>query len=255
MWKMFVADLDKTLADLEGNISEYTAEVIRASQKKGIKWMIATGRGYGTVLPIIKNANLNVDFILLNGAQYRSAEGEIQLKEVIKKTAVNRIISYLQQEEVGFEINTAQESYVSTVRSKGENKDVLPLEKFDAASHDVLKFFVFSDKLEKIEKVKKELALWKDLQVSSSAEWNIELTSASADKAIMLERVAEAYSMKKDEILIFGDGENDKKMFQLFPHTRAVANAVPSVKMLAEKVIEEHDKDGVAREVVRILNE
>ena len=35
---------------------------------------------------------------------------------------------------------------------------------------------------------------------------------------------------------------------------RAVLCAVPSVKMLAEKVIEEHDKDGVAREVVRILN-
>ena len=52
---------------------------------------------------------------------------------------------------------------------------------------------------------------------------------------------------------VFGDGENDKRMFREFAHSCAVKNAVPAVRKLAEKIIESNEENGVAKEINRIL--
>ena len=50
-----------------------------------------------------------------------------------------------------------------------------------------------------------------------------------------------------------GDGKNDILMFEKFPHSRAMGNAVESLKKIAEKVIESNRDDAVAQEVCRLL--
>jgi len=65
--------------------------------------------------------------------------------------------------------------------------------------------------------------------------------------------IAEYYGWSKEEVLVFGDGNNDISMFEKFPHSRAVKNAVESLKKNAEKVIESNRDDAVAQEVCRLL--
>lgn len=69
----------------------------------------------------------------------------------------------------------------------------------------------------------------------------------------MLKRAAEFYGVPKDEVMVFGDGENDETMFREFCHSRAVKNAVPVIRRLAEKVIAGNQKNGVAKEINQIL--
>ena len=78
MIRMIVSDLDMTLTGKNGEMSVLTAEIIRRSQQMGISWVIATGRGFETVKPVLKKADIDLDMILLNGAEYRSCNGEKQ---------------------------------------------------------------------------------------------------------------------------------------------------------------------------------
>ena len=69
----------------------------------------------------------------------------------------------------------------------------------------------------------------------------------------MLKRAAQFYDIPYEEVMVFGDGENDKRMFREFAHSCAVKNAVPAVRKLAEKIIESNEENGVAKEINRIL--
>ena len=49
-----------------------------------------------------------------------------------------------------------------------------------------------------------------------------------------------------DEIITFGDGDNDISLFEVATESYAVENADPELKEIASAVIGHHDEDGVA---------
>ena len=54
--------------------------------------------------------------------------------------------------------------------------------------------------------------------------------------------------------MVFGDGVNDVCLFREFCHSRAVANAVPQIINMAEKVVADCEENGVAREVAEMFS-
>lgn len=50
-----------------------------------------------------------------------------------------------------------------------------------------------------------------------------------------------------DRLVVFGDGENDRDMFEIADEAYAVENAVAGLKNRATAVIGSNDSDGVAR--------
>ena len=97
MIRMIVSDLDMTLTGKNGEMSVLTAEIIRRSQQMGISWVIATGRGFETVKPVLKKADIDLDMILLNGAEYRSCNGEKQYYEALPQDICEEL-HFLQRE-------------------------------------------------------------------------------------------------------------------------------------------------------------
>lgn len=69
----------------------------------------------------------------------------------------------------------------------------------------------------------------------------------------MLKRAANYYGISTKEIMVFGDGYNDETLFCGFRHSRAMENAVPYIRRLAEKVIGSNGNNGVAKEINQIL--
>jgi hydroxymethylpyrimidine pyrophosphatase-like HAD family hydrolase len=56
-----------------------------------------------------------------------------------------------------------------------------------------------------------------------------------------------------EEILYFGDSLNDLPVFELVPHTIAMANALPEVKARAWGLTASNNDDGVARSLSDLL--
>ena len=60
----------------------------------------------------------------------------------------------------------------------------------------------------------------------------------------ILRMVTEAGGDPQD-IVVFGDGLNDRKMFEQAPFSIAMGNAIPQLKMLADYVSDDSDHDGI----------
>lgn len=251
--QIFASDLDGTLLNEESRISDKTAKTVKRAQSAGKRFMAVTGRAWGTAYPIFQEAGIEADCVLLNGAEFRTAFGEVIFQEAIEKNLARKIIEYLIEVGIDFEINTDNADFTT-------NRQVCPtaLEFRDYAQllnrkDKILKFFVFSNDIVLVENVKRHFEHWQGISVTSSSVKNVEITSDKAKKGTMLEKAAEFYHVDKDEVMVFGDGENDETMFREFGHSRAVKNAVPLIRELAERVIDSNQENGVAKEMNQVL--
>ena len=58
MIKLIVSDMDGTLFNSNQEISPLNIAALKEANKKGVKFMIATGRSMDTILPTIKKYDL-----------------------------------------------------------------------------------------------------------------------------------------------------------------------------------------------------
>ena len=74
--------------------------------------------------------------------------------------------------------------------------------------------------------------------------WFLEIYSSKASKANGAQEVMALVGA--DKIAAFGDNRNDILLFSLADRKYAVKNAVPELRQIADEVIGENNKDGVA---------
>ena len=67
-----------------------------------------------------------------------------------------------------------------------------------------------------------------------------------ASRPDALGNIADPHGVRPQEVIAFGDGENDVKMFQAVDHSFAMANAEDFVKAKAFAVTRSNEEDGVA---------
>lgn len=251
--RIIASDLDGTLLNAESRIAPETVKTVKMAQDAGIRFVAATGRAWDTAYPIFREAGINADYLLLNGAEFRASSGEVIYQEAMEKNLAKKIMAYLTAEGIDYEVNTDIGDFATNTEVCQTALKIRDFPKIWDKEPKILKFFAFSNKLSFVEKVRNDLIDWKDISVVSSADWNVEITAAAAKKGMMLKRVADFYQVSKEEVMVFGDGENDETMFMKFSHSRAVENAVPAIRNLAEKVIESNQNNGVAKEISKII--
>jgi hypothetical protein len=75
-----------------------------------------------------------------------------------------------------------------------------------------------------------------------------------AEKGKILAKVAQKLNIKKDEVVVLGDGLNDYSMFTEFQNSFAMGNAVDEIKEVAKYITDINVNFGVAKAIYRILN-
>lgn len=251
--RMLASDLDGTLLDEESQISYETAAAVKKAQASGIRFMAATGRAWNTAYPILQKAGIEADYVLLNGAEFRSSSGNIIYQEAMNTETAEKIIGYLSAAGMDFEVNTDRGDFSTNTKVCQAAEKFPDFAGFRSLKPKILKIFAFSENSVSIQKAGKCLAWMQGISITSSAAWNMEITAAAARKGTMLKKAAEFYHIAANETIVFGDGENDENMFRVFCHSRAMKNAVPIIKRMGEKVIESNRDNGVAKEINQIL--
>ena len=93
MYKLAAIDLDGTMLNQYGLITQRTKEAIENAQKNGIEIVIASGRPTDSVKTIAKEINSDKYFISGNGAIiYDITNDEIIYENVLKKSKALDII-------------------------------------------------------------------------------------------------------------------------------------------------------------------
>jgi len=286
MIKLIASDMDGTLLNEKHNIDKETVVAIKKAEEAGIVFAISTGREYDTVEPLLKENNIKCQCVLMNGAEYRDEDGNILEEINIEQKTATEIIHILQKEKVSARIFTNKGIYTTDTKEEALKEMVYRtlsfnpeftqeealefakmqpyfvnlnyisnLDEFLNSEMEIRKFVAFHSNIELINKMKKVIGELEGIAVSSSFRDNMEITHVTAQKGIILAKVAERMGLKRDEVLVLGDSFNDYSMFTEFTESVAMGNAIPEIKKIAKYITDTNGNLGVAKAIYKVLEE
>lgn len=261
--KMVAIDCDETLLRSDNTVSEYTIDVLHRLQEKGIRITIATGRMYQTANPVGRALQLeNVPMILFSGGLIQELEtGRKLFEQTVPIDAVHYIYEIAQQK--GYHI----QSYVDDrllCHHKNWQSDRYELQTGAKAEFlgDALytlerepNKLIAIDTKEHIDDIIAYLTPLVEDSVTlvRSQDDFLEIIAKDVSKGRALEQLAHQYNITMDEIISFGNAENDISMLSKTGYAVAVENATDHVKTIADEICGHHNDDGVARWIERNL--
>ena len=104
--------------------------------------------------------------------------------------------------------------------------------------------------------VQKQIAeyLPDDLTVVRTAPFYLEIISKKISKGQGIRQVCEYIGIRPEEVIAFGDAENDISMIQVAGMGIAMGNAEPAVKEVADRITLTNNEDGIAVALEQILS-
>jgi hydroxymethylpyrimidine pyrophosphatase-like HAD family hydrolase len=79
------------------------------------------------------------------------------------------------------------------------------------------------------------------------APWNIiEVVKSGLSKAVGLEIICKSFGILAENVIAFGDEDNDFEMIEFAGTGVAMANAIPQLKEIANKITLSNEEDGIA---------
>ncbi len=263
MIKLMATDVDGTLVK-EGSpeVSDAVIEEIQRLEDIGIHVVIASGRQYGSLHKLFARANRKLSYIAENGAHIIVDDENLHLVKMERKYVEQLMedLRALYKEDChvvastskGCFLESKSEEFIHLIRDSYRNEVKL--------TDDLLKEDVEFIKLAIYKKGSiKELGenylipKWKDKVKAcmAGAEW-VDFMDHSVDKGNGLAILLNHLGFTKDEVMVFGDNENDIGLMKAAKHSYAVENAMDCVKEAAAHICPPYWEDGVLQ-VLRTL--
>lgn len=272
-YKLIAMDMDGTLLNSQKQVTEYTKEVLRKAADRGVKLVVCTGRIFTSAKSYARIIGTKAPIIASNGAYIREKDREeVIYEKYINKEKLLKIIRL--SREWGFypHIYTTDTIYSeklihSSLNYSKWNETVPEDEKINIKIVDSLEDIVNEkgeaflkvvvmaqdDEIERLQQLKNYIRENIDVAVFSSYMNNFEVMDKEVSKGRALEILAGYYNLSKDEIICFGDNENDKTMFEFAGFPVAMGNAEEELKKIAAYVTVSNDEDGVAKAIEKIV--
>lgn len=262
---MIASDLDGTLLANDATLSEFTLDVLKETNQKGIKFVVASGRAFYTLPECVLNLKYADYAITSNGASIYDLKRKRLLKtHYLKEHSARRIIEYAEGKQLGIELivdgkvyaekyyfehpdefgfGKKSKNYLFTTRTKLEN-----FEQFFENHADRIESidFILKDPKMRVE-IKEALCKDENLYITSSHKKIIEFSNSLCGKENALKYLLEKENCKGESLVTFGNAENDISMIEFAKTGVATANSPKKVKQIADFVCDSNDEDGVAK--------
>ena len=260
--KLIATDMDGTLLDPKGQVDIPRLEkILDQLEERGIRFVIATGNEIHRVKQLLGHLTERVVLIVANGA--RIFEGNQLLPaQTWDDDMVNRALEFFKGRE-------CQEQFVVTSMNGGFVKEgtvFTELENFMTPEMIEL-FYQRMNFVEKLEShlfggvLKMSLVVGEErsdsvleeinqlfngsVQAVSSGYGCIDILQSGIHKAWALQELLKRWDIKAEEIMAFGDSENDVEMLQLAGIAYAMENADDKAKAVATDFAPSNSQAGV----------
>lgn len=272
--KAIVTDLDGTLFDYTKNLSERTRQVMQRCYEHGILLIPATGRTIEGVPDMIKSLPLVRYLILTNGARiYDKETGKSFSNYLIPQETAAEILMNVDRFHILYDVyidgrGKSEERFLMHLDEYGiepeirkliqRTRDLVPnIIRYVLSQNQMIeKINLYFDDLKLREQFRKELKKDGRIAVSSSLYNNLELNHCNATKGNAVRILAKRLGLQENELMICGDGDNDRSMMLPGALKVAMENAEPNLKILADYITRSNDESGVAYAIERfVLNE
>lgn len=286
MYKLIAIDLDGTLLNSYGQISEKNRLALKQAQKQGAKIVLASGRSTNSVKNIANDLGNNKYIICGNGSLiYDLQKEEIIYDKFIEKKKALQIINICEQNSIYYNVYTENMVIAKTLSNnvmfyhqENANKPDSKKTKINLVENiyeyvqnleneNILKFtisdtssIIFNSIIRKLREIKNidvlDVAHMSRKIIKSGTEevsleyYYTEITSKDVDKWNAIKWLAEELEIKKEEIMAIGDNINDKMMLENAGLGVAMGNSAPYIKEIADKVVANNNEDGVAEAIL-----
>lgn len=244
MYKMAVFDIDGTLAVKKDVVPESALKAIKKLQENGIHCIIATGRGRRAIENLARKTGIK-NYVALNG-QYVYYEGEVKYRYRYPKDVTKKVVEICEKAECHYGLISERGYYIPGI------EELLSYHKSSILTSDIV-----IENLEEEEEInqivvfceKDKHFLFDELRGEYElTTWHsngFDMLVNSRSKAEGIKEIARELSIKREEIVCFGDGENDIDMLRYAGMGVAMGNASEEVKAAADYVAENIDEDGI----------
>ena len=269
MYRLVAIDLDGTMLNQYGIITEETKDVIKKVQEKNVEVIIASGRAINSVKNFSKEINSQNYFISGNGAiTYDIQNDKILYENILSKQKVLQIIKVCEENSIYYNVYTENGIiakslnyntlyyYKDNLSKPEENQTHINIvenvyEYIEQREEKILKIMicdehqsVFNSIIRKL----KEISQIEVLEVSHMSRKIIkqgteeikleyfytEVSAQNVDKWNAIENLIKILGISKEEVVAIGDNANDLKMIQNAGLGKAKGESAPYIKQSAD---------------------
>ena len=292
MYKLIAIDLDGTLLNSQGEISDENRLYLKKAINSGIEVVLASGRPIDSVENLSLEIGANRYLISGNGAVvYGIQEKEILYNKFLSKAQVLNIIKMCKDNSIYCNVYTENEIIAESLNynilfyyRENANKDEEKRTKINIVN-DMYKY-IESSQVEKYLKITvcddsqlifnsilRKLKTISDVDVLDVSHMSrkiikdgteriqieyfyTEITNRNVNKWEAIKYIIEKDGIAPEEVVGIGDNINDKEMIEYAGLGVAMGNSSPDVKAVAKIVVADNNSDGVAEAIKKyILND
>ncbi|WP_182200052.1 Cof-type HAD-IIB family hydrolase [Paraliobacillus salinarum] len=256
---LIALDLDGTLLTDKKVISEKTKRTVLQAMKEGHIVVIATGRPHRASIDYYHELGLETPMVNFNGAlihhptdtkwkalhsplPVRTAKAIIQtcydlgVKNVMAEVSDDVYLDRYDEELMEILFTDKEESPITIGSLKNQlNVDPTSLLIHPHESH----ITTLRERLDTEHSTVIEHRKW-------GAPWNvIEVVRKGMNKSVGLKRIAHYYHIPQENVIAFGDEDNDLEMIEYAGVGVAMGNAIEELKDISNHVTETNEADGI----------
>ena len=261
-YKLVATDMDGTLLNSDDKITDATVQAIKWAMDKGVVVTLSTGRPLQGVRKYIDQLGLECPVITYNGAVIAySVTGEILFSQDMDIAEATKVFNLAIQKGVMFIVWSQNKLYASEISEKTHfyegitNTKANLLTDFEKVLENGITKMLWYDDSQVLDEYIAELKSENFLNTTftKSRAYFLEFFSNKVSKAVAMEKLGEHYGIRREEMIAIGDQTNDLSMIEYAGLGVAMANAVDSVKRVADYITESNNQDGVAKVIEKFI--
>ena len=246
MIKAAFFDVDGTVYSHESKcVPESTIEALKALRKKGIKTCLATGRHFSEIdeFPVGK---IPFDgYVMLTGQLCTDGKRNVIFGNAIDGADAEYLLNEFKKKEMPVMLVEKDKLYINLVNEiviNGQAEISSPIpEVMEYKGDPVYQIICYGGKELEMELIPK----LPNCKITRWCPFGIDVISKTGGKVTGIKKMLDVHGIGQEEVIAFGDGENDIEMLQFAGIGVAMGNAEPEVKAVADYVTTDIDDDGI----------
>lgn len=252
MIKMVVSDFDMTLINYKDGFNEYQISVLKQLKDRGFIFTLVTGRNV-SFFDMFPELLMFTDYIISsNGA----AIYDVNNNKYLYNSCINNN-SFEQLVDIGIVNNYTFVIYeLSNIFKYGNLKELKSIN-FDKKRQYFSEQIVFYVENNRMDKFIETINEFNDVVVNNfnkkSFRCSFDINNKDVSKGNGISLLCDYLNINVDEVIAFGDGENDVSMFKIIDKCVCVDNACDVLKSMANEITLSCSENGVFKYIEETL--
>lgn len=281
MYKLMAIDLDGTLLNSFGEVSEETKKALKLAKEQGTEIVLASGRPISSTESLA--VELGVDNYLISGngaAVYDIQNQKIIYDRFLSKEQVLNIAKMCEENSFFYNVYTEDEviasslnynvlfyhkenvkkieekrTHINVVQNIAEYIEQSGKEKFLKITVCDESQFIFNSIMKRLKAIQGidvlEVAYMSRKKIKDGTDdvdiqyYYTEITNENVNKWSAIEFLLDKLNINKEEVIAIGDNVNDKEMIEEAGLGIVMGNSNPKMKEIADKIVADNNSEGV----------